>query len=295
MQRSEISATEIRNMSMSFISNTCSISLLRTNSSHNRSPVLCRASNPPRDGKSAVRQMKDAVQQALRSRISRIDLEMPVGMNLGVQKEDEGDVEMAKAVLNMFEGTGLTVKCLVCENKSLKLLQNWTGTKATIEQFDKASKVSSSKSNMGFGKKRMAKNDKCDVYVVVAPKSSDMKRIADLSLTFGMNRLILLVNARLDGVDWPEAEVKEAILDSFQRVFIYKIDPHPQWTGGVLFRKFPDDWLLLKRNTVGAVDRLLETEEQPSLDQISNAFREKAENPSSNIFDSLSGLFQRKS
>lgn len=236
--------------------------------------------------------MTDAVQTALRSRISRLDLEMPIGLKLDVQKELEGDIEMARAVCGMFEGTGLVVRCLVEDGIVGRVLKRWRGTSAKV--FGMKEGVGRGvKGGFGVRKRgREEEGDKVDVFVVVGARGS-LKVVKELCGRVGMDVLVVLVNVRLD--EREEGEVVELLKGGFERVYCIRNDPHPGWAGGVLFRKFPEDWVLVRKGFVGGVNVLLRSKERPSLDSIAKAFREEAEKPKNKLLENIGGLFEKKS
>ena len=79
----------------------------------------------PRDIKEVVNQMRASVQSALQARVSRIDVDLPIGAEFGVEQGGEtrkrgakltsadvarSDREVARLFVEMFEGTGLRLR-----------------------------------------------------------------------------------------------------------------------------------------------------------------------------------------
>ena len=54
-----------------------------------------------------------------------------------------------------------------------------------------------------------------------------------------MGCLIILVNARLEEIQFTTEEQKAFFLAEFERVYHIKPNPLPGWNGAVLFRSFP--------------------------------------------------------
>jgi hypothetical protein len=83
---------------------------------------MMAASRPPRRGPDAVRALRGAMQGALAARRSRLAVRMPDGAELGIERGSKGnesagdapgvvrgDRELARCVVALFEGTGLSV------------------------------------------------------------------------------------------------------------------------------------------------------------------------------------------
>ena len=93
---------------------------------------MAAPSTLPRNIKEVVAQMKDAVQTALQNRISRIDVELPLGVELGIeseQKRKRGAKLSGEAVLQLRQ-TLLNNSCAGLE--ILGLMSHISSLPATI-------------------------------------------------------------------------------------------------------------------------------------------------------------------
>ncbi|KAJ1482369.1 hypothetical protein T484DRAFT_1803989, partial [Baffinella frigidus] len=61
--------------------------------------------------------------------------------------------------------------------------------------------------------------------------------------------------------------------EEFERVFFIKTAPLPTWSGGVLYRSFPDDWILGVPRKIGPPKALLTTKRKPTLEEMDVALR----------------------
>ncbi len=168
--------------------------------------------------------------------------------------------------------------------------------------------------------------DGIDVLLVVAPTAAQMGKVRLLGERWGMDKLIILLNCDVDGAKAPVHLVK--YIDSeFDKVYFYRPNPHPKWSGGVLFRKFPDgasmalplhyyfalmslmgmreltfttfygfrcllhvDWVLCRQPPVGFLKEILTKESQPSLEEIEAALKDEGNDPATGIMNKLSSF-----
>lgn len=139
--------------------------------------IVAKEAALPRDIKEVVNQMRASVQSALQARISRIDVDLPIGAEFGVEQGGEtrkrgakltsadiskSDREVARLFVEMFEGTGLRPLVLFSEEKqAVRAKELWPGVDARIavlgaptpkaQQPRKAAKKRSGGGGGGFG------------------------------------------------------------------------------------------------------------------------------------------------
>lgn len=238
---------------------------------HSMCPVLVRATaHPPRRIGNVVKDMRQALQSSLEARRSRIEVTLPFGAKLGTEKRESnegvifqrtaGDRELARIIAAMFEGTGLKVCVMFAtEGERAAAVRMWGPTaKCEIVAWDGKSKTktgSRSKSTGfvlskkdkdkqspkgGFGKStNLQPQADPDVYIAVGGGAGFLARIRGLGETVGMDKLVILAN-RNSGNETLPVDLQRYLEEDFEAVYHYKPNPHPNWSGGVLFRKFPD-------------------------------------------------------
>ena len=255
----------------------------------------CAAQPPKRIG-AVAKDMQSALQSALRARLSRASLELPPGAKLGTEKRKEeghvgGDRELCRIISSMFDGTGLKTHAIFSTPEYASAAKKMWGPLAEcgVGSWDGGSRTNKS----GFGKKtktntttNIAKD--IDVLLVVNPTLAQLSRVKTLSNQWGLDKLILLLNTSTKG---GPLDIVRFIDDEFETVYCYKPNPHPNWAGGVLFRKFPDDWVLCRQQPpVGFLRQILSSTQRPTLDEIANALKKEGEKPSTSILNKLSSL-----
>lgn len=219
---------------------------------------------PPKRIASVANDLQTALQDSLRARQSRIDITLPSGAKLGTeQRRDEqdlpsrqlaGDRELARIIAAMFENTGLSVNVifpsLAAKSAAVKMwgplvqctFSHWDSSNTAKKNVsrEKTKKKKKGKSS-GFGKdlgKDESKNE-ADVFVIAGPVAGMMPRVRAVSEAMGQDKLIIVLNANSGRQQMP-VDVEKYMSDVFEEVYHYSPNPHPKWSGGVLFRKFPD-------------------------------------------------------
>lgn len=228
------------------------------------STVRC-AAHPPRRVGNVAKDLRDALQKSLGARRSRLAVRLPFGAKLGTEVrngEDEnferqriaGDREVARLISGMFDGTGLAVTVVFSSDPesaaATKLWRpmatcgiiSWTGTgKQSKANREKKRKKS------GFGETTsqadsagITSNDPkdADVLVAVGGGAPFLQRVRSFAQSVGMDKLVITANANSADDSLPVDLAR--FFDDFEQVYYYHPDPSPKWSGGVLFRKFPD-------------------------------------------------------
>lgn len=230
--------------------------------------IPTNAAHPPRRISSVTKDLQQALQTSLQARTSRIDVTLPQGSKLGTEKREgdedafarrlAGDRELARIIAGMFERTGLAVRVVFATERERSTAARMWGPLVECEiitwdtKSSSSRKASSSKSGggggigkakksakSGFGKEEVADPD---VYIVVGGGASFMTRVRSLAGAVGMDKLIITANGNGTGEQVP-IDLKRYMDEEFESVYYYKPNPHPKWSGGVLFRKFPDGML----------------------------------------------------
>lgn len=220
------------------------------------SPPRCTALPPKRIG-AVAKDLQQALQSCLQSRVSRISVKLPVGAKLGteirsndedlIERQKAGDREVARILAGMFERTGLKV-CIVFETaRDRSMASKMWGKNTEFEIGDimerrgrkKGKSVGSGAEGFGKGGVSRRVQNEVDVYIILGGSPSFMNSVRNLAKEKGMDKLIILANVNEDARRFP-VDLLHFLQDEFIGAYHYEPNPHPQWKGGVLFRKFPD-------------------------------------------------------
>lgn len=232
-----------------------------------RCNVVVLAAHPPRRVGAVAKDLRQALQLSLQSRMSRVDVRLPMGARLGTEKrqdpDDEsldtrrksGDRELARVLAGMFEGTGLnSVVAFSSKYEREAAVKLWGPISFSVVSWDSgsgrtgnsrrrsqsSSKVKKQSGKGGFGPTlNEQKSEDPDVYITVGGGAGFLARVRSLAQSVGMDKLVIVANGNsLD--DTLPVDLQRYFDDEFESVYHYQPNPHPQWNGGVLFRKFPD-------------------------------------------------------
>lgn len=228
---------------------------------HRTTPTC--AANPPRRIAAVAKDLKQALQTSLSERTSRIDIVLPAGAKLGTEKRpaDEdprariraGDRELGRILAGMFECTGLRVRVIFPTAAECHAATDMWGplVECEIHCLDpkrKKQQTSKNKNRSGFGSRSSSSSggnrptstsDHVDVFIFVGGGAAFLQRARALADDVGMDKLIILANANSNRDQLP-LDLDKYRISEFEGVYHYYPNPHPKWSGGVLFRKFPD-------------------------------------------------------
>lgn len=314
----------------------------------------------PRDVKAAVSNCRAAVQSALQNRLSRIDVEMPVGTKFGVEKsssnkisskrqkmisgfddDDENagaptremlngsDRELARLFMEMFLPVGPDRIAVVFSDQTLadEAKKKWKGDPDTMPS--KILYVNKSKKLGSKGKKKVKKTkgmgfaaimeaevgntdvdgsgnrssgpfrlpDGIEVALFVAPKPKDMIAIERTCSEVGMDTLVILLNARLGKIEkFGTEEMKNLFMNEFEPVFSLCAANQEAAPGCLLYRSYPEDWILARKPKVGQPKTMIVQSDRPDTDQCRKAYDEievgDVEKGIENVVDNIAGWFR---
>lgn len=205
--------------------------------------------------------------------MSRIGVRLPIGARLGTEKRPDansesldvsrtsGDRELARVLAGMFEGTGLnTVVAFASDSERESAVKIWgPSVSFPIQVWDSSSerkarvrRTSSSKStrkskggSQGFGSVSQSGDSKNpDVYIAIGGGAGFLAKVRSLAQSVGMDKLVIVANGN-SREDRLPIDVQRYFDEEFETVYYYHPNPHPNWSGGVLFRKFPDGTFFL--------------------------------------------------
>eukprot|EP00521_Asterionellopsis_glacialis_P013988 CAMPEP_0195308934 /NCGR_PEP_ID=MMETSP0707-20130614/38483_1 /TAXON_ID=33640 /ORGANISM="Asterionellopsis glacialis, Strain CCMP134" /LENGTH=356 /DNA_ID=CAMNT_0040373225 /DNA_START=94 /DNA_END=1161 /DNA_ORIENTATION=+ len=278
-----------------------------------------KTSELPRDVKDAVSKCRAAVQEALGSRLSRMDIEMPVGTKFGVEKDssskkkkkfldsgnndmnaptrdslDKSDRELARLFVEMFQPVGGEHISVMFNDEDLAdaAKKRWKdgGAACRIANLGKRSK-SKVKRGMGGGNKKKKKavgfaakmNEEVgnnsnsgpfqlpegtEVAIFVAPGPKELLVVERICSEVGMDTLVLLLNARLDNIEnFGTDSSKTLFMDNFEPVFQLKAAPQDAAPGCLLYRAYPNDWVMARKPKAGQPKPVFEQAQRPTSEE----------------------------
>jgi Domain of unknown function (DUF1995) len=264
----------------------------------------------PRDVKEAVSRCREATQAALKDRISRIDIEFPVGTKFGVEKGgtaptkrvdgdkptredlDKSDRELARIFVEMFQpvgGENLVVTFNVVETAEIAKKQ-WEGdptAAARILSMDRRESAAKKKKAKvkGFAAKLAAEIDddadesgpfqlpsNTEVALFVAPGPRELVVIERICESVGMGTLVILLNARLSCINnFGSAAAEKLFLTEFEPVFNLAAAPQDSAPGCLLHCAYGKDWILARKPAVGQPKTILVQDARPTSDECKSA------------------------
>jgi hypothetical protein len=261
----------------------------------------------PRDVKDAVSSCRAATQEALKSQISRMDIEFPVGTNFGVEKGDKkrakndggptknvldkSDRELAGLFVEMFQPVGGEKICVAFNDQGLADLakKQWDfGAKSQVLAMNrkKADKKKGNAKPKGFAAKMAAEVEDTEdsggpfnlpegteVALFVAPGPKELVVIEKICAEVGMGTLVVLLNARMSKItNFGTEEAEKLFTQDFEKVFCLSAAPQNAAPDCLLYRAYPGDWVLARKPKVGQPKPLLTQKESPSADECKQAY-----------------------
>jgi hypothetical protein len=261
----------------------------------------------PRDVKDAVSSCRAAVQVALKNQISRMDIEFPVGTKFGVEKGDkkkakndggptksildQSDRELARLFVEMFQPVGGDNICVAFNDQGLADLANkqWDlgfQSRVLAMNRNKGVKKEGKAKPKGFAAKMAAEVEDTEgsggpfklpegteVVLFVAPGPKELVVIEKICADVGMGTLVVLLNARMSKItNFGTEEAEKLFTQDFEKVFCLSAAPQNAAPDCLLYRTFPDDWVLARKPKVGQPKPLLTRKEIPTADECKKAY-----------------------
>lgn len=263
----------------------------------------------PRDVKEAVSSCREATQKALQNRISRMEIEFPVGTKFGVEKTgkskqrdattttptrqdfERSDRELARIFVEMFQPVGsdrIVVAFETMEGADAAKTQ-WkedsASSGARIVSMDrrKSTAMKKKNKNRGFAAKLAAEIDETtesgpfqlpeqtEVALFVAPGPKEFIIIERICQQVGMGTLVILLNARIGNIaKFASPEAERLFRDEFESVFC--LTAAQQAPGCLLYRKYDESWVLARKPKVGQPKTIIVQKERPKPEECHEAF-----------------------
>lgn len=199
----------------------------------------------------------------------------------------------------MFEGTGLSVSAVFDSARlSAAASKKWGPVECVVEDLGKDAKGGGKKkrkAQKGFGSSaEMEEERKKDVYIMVGGGAAFLERVRRSVEPYGMDTLVILVNPNSEMETLP-VDLQRWKDEEFESVYHYETDPHPKWKGGVLFRKFPDDWVLCRLSPMGMSRNLLVSSSRPSVEEIEEALSVEKSSAGTGLLNKISSFIDGNS
>jgi Domain of unknown function (DUF1995) len=267
----------------------------------------------PRDVKEAVSKCREATQAALRDRISRMDIEFPVGTKFGIEKTgkkskavdgvenkvdkqdlDRSDRELARIFVEMFQPVGGDNIAVVFNEIDVAntAKKHWSGdptAAACIVSMDRRKGMKKAKKSpkMGFAAKLAAEVDddadesgpfrlpsNTEVAIFVAPGPKELVVIERICEAVGMGTLIILLNARLSSISNFGSPAGEALFrNEFQPVFSLAAANQVAAPGCLLHCAYGKSWILARKPKVGQPETILVQESRPTNEECAQSLK----------------------
>lgn len=130
-----------------------------------------------------------------------------------------------------------------------------------------------SSSSSGRGPFQLPPNT--EVALFVAPGPKELIIIDKICETVGMGTLVVLLNARLDKItNFGTEATEELFRDGFEPVFGLAAAPQEEAPNCLLYRAYPEDWVLARKPSVGPPKTILSQSKKPSPEDCREAFEQ---------------------
>jgi hypothetical protein len=261
----------------------------------------------PRDVKDAVSRCREATQEALKNRLSRMDVEFPVGTKFGVEKSkkvksaggvpskpvlDQSDRELARLFVEMFQPVGGDNIAVAFTDQSLadatkKKWSDDSGASSRILAMNRRKGSNKKKIKpKGFAAKLAAEIDDSsddsgpfelpdgtEVAIFVAPGPKELVVIEKICETVGEGTLVILLNARLSKVsNFGTDSGAKLFTEDFEPVFCLSAAPQELAPDCLLYRAYPGQWVMARKPKVGQPKPILTQKAKPTSEDFRNAY-----------------------
>ena len=163
-------------------------------------------------------------------------------MGVPASTRDKGDRELAYLVCEMFQALDDGVVCVLPTNEALGLAaREWQKGQLRTRLVSSPSaliETTGSKGGGGFSAQSTgeASAGAIRVVVVVRANKQRLSQLAPLIDPLGNEVVVVLVN--------PTRLKSGGVRKGYTPAFVLRDNPHPEWRGGLLYRRYPERWLL---------------------------------------------------
>jgi len=248
----------------------------------------------PSTTKELIDALKDAMTAATRQKLTRIDIEVPPGLRLGLEgvtdplvlpdyevmpaQITQGDRELARLLTAMLNSAGnllsVCFRTVKQADAAKDLWKSWG--KARVTAFSTASRKKSAFGAGSAGGDESFRKcmEKCGFLVAVAPRSEQLRLVEELSEKLGDQIVIVLLNAHLRGPRRRDA-LRQRLASTFEPVLYLGLAGSDG--GGVVYRTTKDGggtpWILARRKLPSTVaEEVSRSRPEPSPEIVEAAF-----------------------
>ena len=135
-----------------------------------------------------------------------------------------------------------------------------------------------------------------EVALFVAPGTKELIQVERICDKCGMGTLVVLLNARLSMITkFRSSEAERLFLQEFQPIFALTAAPQQEAPGCLLYRSYPNPWVLARKPKVGPPKPILVQPEKPSKENCQKAYDAlelgEMEKGIENIMENVAGWF----
>lgn len=112
-----------------------------------------------------------------------------------------------------------------------------------------------------------------EVALFVAPGPKELVVIEKICAEVGMGTLVVLLNARMSKItNFGTEQAEKLFTQDFEKVFCLSAAPQNAAPDCLLYRAYPDDWVLARKPKVGQPKPLFTQKERPNPDECKQAY-----------------------
>ena len=180
--------------------------------------------------------------------------------------KERGDRELAYIVSEMFRPLGSGVACILPNDESLVLAtREFAKGKLATRLVTSADELDDSDGGQqkGFGAKA-AQTEKLRAVVVVRANKQRLAELDPIVSPLGDEVVVVLVN--------PTRLKSGGSRSGCTPAFLLRENPHPDWRGGLMYHRYPGQWLLGVAAAGGRPVIHGRTDRRPALEEVESGF-----------------------
>jgi len=221
-----------------------------------RCDLITMAADIPGSPKELATEASLGVQSALSDGLLRLEVVAPDGLcffgSMGKQMlgdpdfavpaatKEKADRELAYLVCEMFQALGDGVACVLPSDAAVGVAQReWTKGRLATRLVSSASALGiggKPGAKSGFGRAAGMPRSPLRVVVLVRTNKERLAELQPVIEPLGDECVVVLVN--------PTRLKSGGSRQGYTPAFILRDNPHPDWRGGLLYHRYPQQWLL---------------------------------------------------
>lgn len=274
----------------------------------------------PRSIKDGVTGMRLSMQRSLRDRKSRVEINLPPGIALGVEgpatpaiakesdKFESNNREVARLVVELFQPIIENTVVIFQTSRQQRIASTvWgpslvktmsfeeLGSSASMKKKNKKKKKSGFGGDDGIGGGDVLPPG-TECCIIVAPSPQELAIVKKMSDSLGFDTLMIIVNTPLDkAAPYMDKDVAKALLQEFETIFnltpvsaaeIKTLD------NMLIYRSYPQQWQIALKGALGPPQVLAKSDSRFGKEEIMDALKKGAEiNAKPAMEKILGGLF----